>query len=284
MLFRSKEPKLEINQWIFNEYIRTKNNIDNHIKNFRFDEASKEIYNFVWNVFCDWYLEFSKSIFYSDNQNQIKETKKVFGFIYSNILLTLHPFIPFITEELWNRLKFSELYKSPLINFNSQKEIKLIKNNNIELINWLIKLVGLIRSTKVILQVPPGNFVDVCIDHLPKDKKSFLGRNFLIFKKASRIENYFKKDEKNENILPIYLDGDAILIKFATEISLKDQIIKVKEKIDLIKNSISLSKNKLSNKSFINKAPKDVVDKEKDNLKKLVNDLNQLESIISIKN
>ena len=280
----SKELKLEINQWIFNEYIHTKNNIDNHIKNFRFDEASKEIYNFVWNVFCDWYLEFSKSIFYSDNQNQIKETKKVFGFIFSNILLTLHPFIPFITEELWNRLKFSELYKSPLINFNSHKEIKLIKDNNIELINWLIKLVGLIRSTKVILQVSPGNFVDVCIDHLPKDKKSFLDRNFLIFKKASRIENYFKKDEKNDNILPVYLDGDAILIKFTIEISLKDQIIKVKEKIDLIKNSISSTKNKLSNKSFINKAPKDIVDKEKDILKKLVNDLNQLESIISIKN
>jgi valyl-tRNA synthetase len=80
------------------------------------------------------------------------------------------------------------------------------------------------------------------------------------------------------------LDGDAILIKFSTEISLNDQIIKVKAKIDLIKNSIIATKNKLSNKSFINKAPKDVVDKEKDIFKKLVNDLNQLESIISIKN
>ena len=280
----SKKVKLEFNQWIINEYIHASKNIENHIKSFRFDEASKEIYNFVWNIFCDWYLEFSKSIFYSDNQNQIKETKKVFGFIFSNILLTLHPFIPFITEELWNRLKFSELYKSPLINFYSNKEIKLIKNNNIELINWLIKLVSLIRSTKVILQVSPGSFVDVCTDYLPKNKKNFLDRNFLIFKKASRVENYFKKTEKNENIMPIYLDGDAILIKFATEISLKDQIIKVKEKIDLIKNTISVIKNKLSNKSFINKAPKDVVDKEKDNLKRLVNDLNQLESIISIKN
>jgi valyl-tRNA synthetase len=280
----SKEVKLEINQWIINEYIQAKNNIDNHIKNFRFDEASKEIYNFVWNIFCDWYLEFSKSIFYSDNQSQTKETKKVFGFIFSNILLTLHPFIPFITEELWNRLKFSDLHKSSLINFYSDKEIKLIKNDNIELINWLIKLVTLIRSTKVILQVSPGNFVDVCIDHLPKDKKSFLERNFLIFKKASRVENYFKKDDKNDNILPVYLDGDAILIKFATEISLKDQINKVKEKINLVKNTISITKNKLSNKSFINKAPKDIVDKEKDILKKLVNDLNQLESIISIKN
>ncbi len=176
------------------------------------------------------------------------------------------------------------MLKSPLINFHSNNKIKLIKNDNIELVNWLIKIVSLIRSTKVILQVSPGNFVDVCIDHLPKDKKSFLDRNSLIFKKASRVENYFKKDEKNENILPIYLDGDAVLIKFATEISLKDQIIKVKAKIDLIKNTISATKNKLSNKSFISKAPKDIVDKEKDILKKLVNDLNQLESIISIKN
>jgi valyl-tRNA synthetase len=134
------------------------------------------------------------------------------------------------------------------------------------------------------LQVPPGSFVDICLDYLPKDKQNFLDRNFLIFKKAARIENYFKKDEKNENILSVYLDGDIILIKFTTEISLNDQIIRVKEKIDLIKNSITHAKNKLSNKSFVNKAPKDVVDKEKDILKKLVNDLNQLESIISIKN
>ena len=280
----SKEIKLEINQWIVNEYIYSKNNINNHIKNFRFDEASKVIYNFVWNVFCDWYLEFSKSIFFSNNQNQIKETKKVFGFIFSNILLTLHPFIPFVTEELWHKLKFSDLLKSPLINFVSDDKIKLIKNQNIELINWLIKLVSLIRSTKVILQVSPGNFVDICIDHLPENKKNFLFRNSLIFKKISRVENYFTKDERNENILPIYLDGDAILVKFTTEISLKDQIIKIKSKIDLIKNNISATKNKLSNKSFINKAPKDVVDKEKDILRKLLNDLNQLESIISIKN
>ncbi|MFM7944103.1 MAG: valine--tRNA ligase, partial [Candidatus Fonsibacter sp.] len=123
-----------------------------------------------------------------------------------------------------------------------------------------------------------------CLEYLPKDKQTFLDRNFLIFKKAARIENYFKKDQKNENILSVYLDGDIILIKFTTEISLNDQIIRVKEKIDLIKNSITHAKNKLSNKSFVNKAPKDVVDKEKDILKKLVNDLNQLESIISIKN
>jgi valyl-tRNA synthetase len=276
--------KLEVNQWIINEYIQTKSNIDKHIKNFRFDEASREIYNFVWNTFCDWYLEFAKSIFYSNDQNKIRETKKVFGFIFPKILILLHPFIPFITEELWHKLKFLDFYNSPLINFSNNKEIKVIKNNNIQMINWLIKIVGLIRSTKVILQVSPGNFVDICIDNLSKNKKDFLDRNFLIFKKASRVENLFKKNEKNENILPIYLEGDAILIKFSTEISLKDQVAKVKLKIEAIKSGINISKGKLANKSFINKAPKDIVDKEKDILKNLVNDLNQLESIISIKN
>ena len=276
--------ELEVNQWIINEYIQTKNNIDKHIQAFRFDEASREIYNFVWNTFCDWYLEFAKSIFYSNDHDKIKETKKVFGFIFSKILISLHPFIPFVTEELWNKLKFVDFYKSPLINFTNSKEVKIIRNNNIKMINWLIKIVGLIRSTRVILQVSPGNFVDICVDNLSKNKKDFLDRNFLIFKKASRVESLFKKNEKNENILPLYSEGDAILIKFSTEISLKEQIAKVKKKIDDIKNNINISKGKLANKSFINKAPKDIVDKEKDILKDLVNDLNQLESIISIKN
>jgi len=276
--------KLEVNQWIINEYIQTKKKIDKHIHAFRFDEAAREIYNFVWNTFCDWYLEFAKSIFYSNDNDAIKETKLVFGVVFSNILISLHPFIPFITEELWNKLKFIDFYKSPLINFVNSKELKIIKNNNIQMINWLIKIVGLIRSTKVILQVSPGNFVDICVDNLSKNKKDFLDRNFLIFKKASRVENLFKKNEKNENILPIYSEGDAILIKFSTEISLKEQINKVKLKIDLIKNNINISKGKLANKSFINKAPRDIVEKERDILKSLVNDLNQLESIISIKN
>mgnify|MGYP003348182918 FL=1 len=92
------------------------------------------------------------------------------------------------------------------------------------------------------------------------------------------------KNEKNDNILPIYSDGDTIFIKFSTETSLKEQINKVKQRINLRKNNINISKEKLSNSSFINKAPKDIVEKEKNILKSLVNDLNQLESIISIKN
>jgi valyl-tRNA synthetase len=280
----TKEVKSEVNQWIINEYIYAKNRIDKHIQSFRFDEASKEIYNFVWNTFCDWYLEFSKSIFYSDDQKKIKETKKVFGIIFSRILIELHPFIPFVTEELWQKLNFKNYFNSSLINFSTFKELQLIKNKNIKLVDWMIRLVSLIRSTKFILQVSPGSFVDICINNLPKDKEDFLERNFVIFKKSSRVENVFKKNERNENIMPIYLDGDSVLIKFSSEVSLKNQITKVKEKIDQIKNRIDIVKNKLSNQSFINKAPKDVVDKEKSILDDLVNDLNQLESIISIKN
>ena len=101
---------------------------------------------------------------------------------------------------------------------------------------------------------------------------------------AIKESKIVKKNEKNDNILPIYSDGDTIFIKFSTETSLKEQINKVKQRINLIKNNINISKEKLSNSSFINKAPKDIVEKEKNILKSLVNDLNQLESIISIKN
>ena len=90
--------KLPINHWIFNEFIKTQNLVSRNIELFRFDEAAKYAYQFVWHSYCDWYLEFLKPIFNSKNKDQIEEAKAFSSFIMANILQILHPFIPFLTE------------------------------------------------------------------------------------------------------------------------------------------------------------------------------------------
>ena len=75
--------------------------VEKNIKDYRFDEAARNIYQFVWHSYCDWYLELSKTILYSGNKSQIEETKKTAAFIFREILILLSPFIPFITEEIW---------------------------------------------------------------------------------------------------------------------------------------------------------------------------------------
>ena len=88
--------KLPINHWIYCEFIKTQNLVTQSIEMFRFDEAAKHAYQFVWHSYCDWYLEFLKPIFNSKNKGEIKEAKAFSSFMMSNILKILHPFIPFL--------------------------------------------------------------------------------------------------------------------------------------------------------------------------------------------
>ena len=86
-----------------------------HILNFRFDEAARVIYQFVWHSYCDWYIEFLKPIFDSKNRKNIEESRKMSAFIQANILILLHPFIPFFTEKVWQDFKFTNYFKTPLM-------------------------------------------------------------------------------------------------------------------------------------------------------------------------
>jgi len=103
----SKIPKISINinKWIYAEFIETKNIVEKNIKDYRFDEAARNAYKFVWNSYCDWYLELSKTIFFSSDKKAIKEIREVSSYVFKQILILMHPFIPFVTEEIWLKNK-----------------------------------------------------------------------------------------------------------------------------------------------------------------------------------
>ena len=92
--------KLTINKWILSELVKVKKDTENSLKNYRFDEAAKIIYQFVWHSFCDWYLELSKTVLNSVNEDDIQELRQTSAYVFKEILIILHPFIPFVTEEI----------------------------------------------------------------------------------------------------------------------------------------------------------------------------------------
>ena len=98
-----KKPKISINinKWIYAELIGNKKKIEKSIKDYRFDEAARYSYQFVWHSYCDWYLELTKTILYSNDKKSIKEIREVSSYIFKEILILMHPFIPFVTEEIW---------------------------------------------------------------------------------------------------------------------------------------------------------------------------------------
>ena len=144
---------LDVNKWIYFELVKTNKEAKKFILDFRFDEAARVIYQFVWHSYCDLYIEFLKPIFDSKNESNLKESRNISAFIQSNILILLHPFIPFFTEKIWMDFKFDQYFKTSIMFKNWDLKLKPNFIKSYDKIDWLIDLVSNIRSTKVILKV-----------------------------------------------------------------------------------------------------------------------------------
>ena len=271
----SKKLKLNINKWIYSELVNTINSAKNYIKSYRFDEASKIIYKFVWNSYCDWYLELSKTIFFSKNKKFIQEVRNTSGLVFKEILVILHPFIPFITEELWLKNKLGSkknkyLMLTPWIKQDRVKQDKEISN-----VNQVIQVISLLRSFKNELNVSPGSFVDISIKSVSKSKQNLFLKNEVILKKLGRI-NSIHTNDLNTQFANLVVAGEIFKIYFDKSVDLsliKDNLTKKKSKY--LKDLEIISK-KLDNKSFVERAPKHIVEQEKNTYNELKNDMDKI--------
>jgi len=277
-----KNIKLKVNQWIYLELQKTIEQINKHIKDFRFDEASRVIYNFVWHTFCDWYIEFLKPIFNSKNKSLIDEAKVFSTYILSNILKLLHPFIPFFTEYAWKENNLDKILKSDLINADWPKTEKMSSFNQSSLeIETLIQIISSIRSTKVQLNIPPKEYCNIIFFNETKKIKKSINSNVDIIKQVGRVNNIVVKEDKHKNVIQIIVLNEKIGLEFDTNIDVQSQIKRLLVKQNEIENKINLLNKKLSNNEYLKKAPKDIVDADKDLLKDLKIEQIKLKSILS---
>jgi valyl-tRNA synthetase len=277
---------LDINKWIYFELVKTNQSIQKSIANFRFDEAAKVIYQFVWHSYCDWYIEFLKPIFDSSNKKNLNEARAFTAYIQSNILIMLHPFIPFFTEKVWLDLKLHNSTKTSLMFKDWKLPFKLNENFNKShgKIDWLIQLISNIRSSKVDLDISPGSFVDISVQDLKKDKKTIINNNLTVFKRLGRVSSIYDSplDKKGINII---VGLETITLYFNENVNLSELRLKVSNKVNDLDKKLSLLKKKLENKSFLKNAPKQIVKKEKSSLLNYNTELKKLNSILnSIKN
>jgi len=277
-----KNINLDINKWIYFELFRVNHEVQKHISNFRFDEASKILYQFVWHTYCDWYLEFLKPVFDSNNKNELEESRKIASLIQCNILIMLHPFIPFFTEKVWLDLKHNINLKTPLMQKNW--DLIIIPNNEFkksyEKINWITELVTSIRSTKVDLDVSPGDFIDISIYELDNKKKSIIKDNLSVFKALARVGNIHDQTLSKQGI-NIVVGAETITLYFNDSINLSNQKLKLSSKFKDLENKVTNLANKLKNKSFLENAPKTIVQQEKKSLINYKVELTKLNSILN---
>ena len=266
--------KININKWVYSELLETKKIVAKNIKDYRFDEAARNAYQFVWHSFCDWYLELSKTILYSNNKKDIKEIREVSGFIFKEILVLMHPFIPFVTEEIWLKNKLDNSGKNYLM-LSNWISGKAKKDKDFKEVEKVINIISQIRSFKNELNVSPGSFIDISLGKINKKNQVFFKDNEIVLKKLGRINNFFNKDV-NKPSATLVIDGDLFKLYFEENVDLnliKENLISKQRKNETEMDKIS---SRLKNKNFVDRAPKHIVDQEKTNYNNLKKDIKKI--------
>ncbi|MEJ5226598.1 valine--tRNA ligase [Thermodesulfovibrio sp.] len=256
-------------KWILSRLSFTIHETNRALEAYRFNDAAGAIYQFLWHEFCDWYIEFSKVILYSEDDTK-EDTVNCLFFVFENIIKLLHPFMPFVTEEIW--LNILKKDKSLMISsYPKAEDISRDENSEIKM-NHLINSISGIRSIRGELNIPPSARVDVFIKTFNEEVNNILKESAKFINKLAKVNNL----EIAGNI--IRQKGSAIAVErdFEIYIPVKDMIDIEKEKNRLLKElrkteeEIKFLNKKLMNEDFIKNAPKDVVEKDRSKYEELL--------------
>ncbi len=268
------EASLAVNKWIIGEVVETLAELDQAMADLRFDAAANAIYHFVWDTFCDWYIELIKGAF--DD-----ETKAVAGWVLDQILVMLHPFMPFVTEELWSKL--GERANYPLITAKWPEPGTSVDTEAKREVEWIIKTVSAFRSFRADLSIPyktklspklysENQFVSNAYDLYQETLVRMAGLNRMI----EAIGNTLPDSITSDGVIAFTSDGAATLSRNSAQIIVEDAIyiIPLEGVIDIEAEKARLAKaleasskeaksleGRLNNPSFVEKAKPEAVEK-----------------------
>ena len=256
--------KCILTNWILGEIIKTDKKINLYLDEYKFNEASNEIYHFIWHIFCDWYLELIKPYFDSSDSEHLDEIKAVTAFSLKFILTKLHPFMPFITEELWENLGYKE---KPLI--LSEWDLNLPKKEDVNLslnTNFLIEVISSVRSIRSELNIPSKTNLSLEVMEKDYEKLNKIENINLFLNRLVRIDSLIKTSNFSDRTASFSISGIDLALVIDESIDLSMELLRIKKEEDKTSQDINSLKKKLDNKNFTEKAPKEVVQENIDRL------------------
>ena len=258
------KPNNIFNKWILSEYENCRKKTQLAFENYRFNEAANELYKFTWNIFCDWYLEFSKVIYLSKNDAEIKETRNTTSFVLSNILIMFHPIMPFFTEHLWHQA--SNILNNNTLKISKSewpKTISVDENEN-KKIDLLIKLVSSIRATRSEMNVPANALIEVNFSDITDDLAIIFSEYEEIIKNFTRSKSIRKKYfSKGEGMVQVILNDGLIYLSLKGIIDFEQEKKRLEKSLSKINKEMHRIKEKLESKNFVDNAPIEIINEQK---------------------
>ena len=252
--------------WIESKIQQTAENCHTHIKNYRFDLASAEIYELVWSHFCDWYIEFSKvAIQKSEDHDQ---TNDLIGNLITNfygILELLHPFMPFITEELSSKLaELANAEKSGFLVESGFAHTRTINNNTEKQIDEIINIISALRVIRAENQnIKNENLHLIISTDLNSEIQAVIHENEAVIAGIAKLDEIEFTDNVPAESIEKTMSGYKLIIPLEGLIDPEEEMARLQKELESVENDIKIITSKLANKKFVEKAPAAVVDKEK---------------------
>ena len=251
---------LAVNKWVVAETIKTVQAVDLALAEYRFDAAANAVYQFVWSRFCDWYLELIKPAFVEGERGEIDaESKIVAGWVLDQILVLLHPFMPFITEELWHAMGDRPydliIAKWPMADARSLDPAAEME------IDWLIRLVGDIRAARTELNVPPGARLPMQVRDANETTQARIEAQGAVLARLARVE--LSQDEVTGGAAQVVVDEATCVLPLEGVIDLDAERARLTKGIAAAAKERDALAGRLGNASFVERAKPEAVEKAK---------------------
>jgi valyl-tRNA synthetase len=251
-----------VNRWIAGEAERTAASVTEALQSFRFNEAAGAIYHFVWHVFCDWYLELAKPML-AGEASAAAETRAMTAWVLDRALTLLHPFMPFVTEELWTKLTPETKTRPSLLMLSPWPTHRGLQNAEADAeIGWLIRLVSEVRSVRAEMNVPAGARAPLIISGASEATKARVERHAETLLRLARLDTInFGGTPKGS--VQIVLDEAVLALPLGGLIDVKVESKRLQREIDKLGSEIAQLDAKLANEKFVARAPEHVVEEQR---------------------
>jgi valyl-tRNA synthetase len=256
--------KVTLNRWIAGESERALRAVTEALQAFRFNEAAGAIYHFVWHVYCDWYLELIKPILAGPDEQAADETRGMAAFVLDRALALLHPFMPFVTEELWAKRAPEAEARGSFLMLSPWPEPLGLENAQADAeIGWLIRVISEVRSVRAEMNVPAGAKVPLLIAGAGEETRARVARHGETLMRLARLDTLdFGKPP--QGAVQIVLDEATLALPLAGIIDIDAEQKRLKREIDKVGSELKQLDAKLANEKFVSRAPEHVVEEQRE--------------------
>jgi valyl-tRNA synthetase len=262
--FNPGSVKALINQWIISQLGDTLGKVELALNDYRFNDAASGIYHFIWDFYCDWYLELAKPIFVTPQPSEtvIRETRATVAYVRDQILKILHPFMPFVTEELWRVAESGRA--EPMLALATWPTLQPHFPEAHEELGWLIELVSAVRSVRTEMNVPGGSLIQIEFvnpSEITRKRAEFWDS---AFNRLARISGSVFSDRPKPGSVQIVVGSEIVALQLQGIIDLAAERARLQKEMAKADADIARVDAKLKNPNFVARAPEEVVEEEKE--------------------